>query len=346
MLTSKDILEKTGISRATLNNYIASGLVARPDVLPPGPEDGDAPRIGYFPDDTIERIETIQRLKREGWSIGRIAEHFAKGAQAPVPAPAQTPPAAAPQPVRAAPAPAPEARAPSAPLSSARGRRSVPTLTRVAVLVSTLEDAPALWVRLSAEEYFELVNEVWAELDRILRSYHGVPGRHPDEGVVSYFLPGAGASHLWSAVEASLEARAAMRALSLRWQARKGWDVELALDTGIDEGEEWIGAIGSDALRVVGDAADRAEQLSRCGHGGAILATRRFVGRLPAAQRDRVHFGVRRQGGDAPVLQVFGRLADIAPAGSIPARLAGLAVAEIFDVQARPAQSSMTEATE
>src|SRR3954471_7066833 len=70
-------MERIGISRATLNNYIASGLVPRPQVLPPGPEHGAAPRIGYFPDDTVERIESIQRLKRDGWSIQRIAEHFA-----------------------------------------------------------------------------------------------------------------------------------------------------------------------------------------------------------------------------------------------------------------------------
>ena len=69
MLTSKEIIERTGISRATLNNYIASGLVPRPQVLPPGPQHGAAPRIGYFPDDTIARVEAIQRLKREGWSI-------------------------------------------------------------------------------------------------------------------------------------------------------------------------------------------------------------------------------------------------------------------------------------
>jgi len=80
MLSSKDILERTGISRATLNNYISAGLIPRPDVLPPDPQDGAAPRIGYFPDDTIERIETIQRLKREGWSLGRILESFANPA--------------------------------------------------------------------------------------------------------------------------------------------------------------------------------------------------------------------------------------------------------------------------
>jgi adenylate cyclase len=78
LLTSKEVLERTGISRATLNNYIGSGIVPRPEVLPPGPEHGDAPRIGYFPDEVIARIEEIHRLKREGWSIQRIAERFAE----------------------------------------------------------------------------------------------------------------------------------------------------------------------------------------------------------------------------------------------------------------------------
>src|SRR3954466_12890681 len=83
MLSSKEILERTGISRATLNNYISAGLVPRPQVLPPGPQDGGAPRIGYFPDDTIERIETIQRLKREGWSLSRILGYFSGSADEP-----------------------------------------------------------------------------------------------------------------------------------------------------------------------------------------------------------------------------------------------------------------------
>lgn len=88
MLSSKEVLEKTGISRATLNNYISSGIVPRPEVLPPGPQDGDAPRIGYFPPEIVERIEEIQRLKREGWSLTRITEHFTGGVAPARPAPA------------------------------------------------------------------------------------------------------------------------------------------------------------------------------------------------------------------------------------------------------------------
>jgi class 3 adenylate cyclase len=103
LLSSKEVLEKTGISRATLNNYIASGIVPRPEVLPPGPQDGGAPRIGYFPPEIVERIEEIQRLKREGWSLTRITEHFTGVAAQARPAAAHQQPAS----TGRSPAPAP-----------------------------------------------------------------------------------------------------------------------------------------------------------------------------------------------------------------------------------------------
>ena len=350
LLTSKEIIERTGISRATLNNYIASGLVPRPQVLPPGPEDGAAPRIGYFPDDTIARIEAIQRLKREGWSITRIAEHLGgASARAPTRGRAMPPPvpgAARPQravparrrpsvpaaadgrrcacgcgdvpppglpgrrafrvvwandearsrpPVaagrrrhrpaassapagprtprsgrdailrfhlgdghgtRAAPAAelfrrpaagrrpppceallprAPRGRSragepppvpaaggaparwrmpctsataccsplrppPAAPASAPAAARpaavapAAPRLTPVAVLVATLQDAHGLWVRLTAQEYFELLNEVWTELDRDLPPPPRRARAQAGEVLVCYFLPDARAA--------------------------------------------------------------------------------------------------------------------------------------------------------
>jgi adenylate cyclase len=103
VFTSKEVLERTGISRATLNNYISSGLLPRPDVLPPDPSAGSAPRIGYFPDDTVDRILEIQRLKTEGWSIGRITLHFEQRARGePGLEPVGRPPAPAASPSEAA----------------------------------------------------------------------------------------------------------------------------------------------------------------------------------------------------------------------------------------------------
>lgn len=487
MLTSKEIIERTGISRATLNNYIASGLVPRPQVLPPGPEHGAAPRIGYFPDDTVARVGEIQRLKSQGWSIARIAEHLSAHppAQAPQPAAVRTgsaPPAPV-TPVAAAVA----ASAGSGPLSlslpggrlghpaylvneafritwaseearsdalsplaqragvqgssifsqllsvdpakggdailrfhlqvaQARGaaagalfrdlppdeaarlqrlydeprrgdtgllmqasipaagglpartayavlfregvlfayaaqdeagsvavpvpalRPAQPVVTPVAVLVSTLQDASGLWVKLAAQEYFELLNEIWAELDRIFRRQRGRAGPQGGEVLVCYFLPQAGGSHLWNALSAAHQVREAMRQLSQRWQARKGWDVELAMNVGIDEGQEWmgvVGATGEGALRVVGDTADHAEQLSRVARAGAILVTRSLLGKLAADDRQRLKFGVPRLEGtraEGPLLFTFARLADIAAPQAVPARVAELAAAELIDL--------------
>lgn len=483
MLTSKEIIERTGISRATLNNYIASGLVPRPQVLPPGPEHGAAPRIGYFPEDTIARIEAIQRLKREGWSITRIAEHLTAHPPAPgatasaasIPAPAATARATPPAPMPVADPsgrlwlrdvrhPAyivdesfrvvwmnDEARSaglsplaasgetgasvfgPLLELDPAKGRDAIlrfhlavarqrsaaaadlfadlaaadasaleamlrevkaqdtrlvshavmpaaggtparlvyavhlrdgvlfahapatvvevlpagprangkgpvgPVLTPVAVLVATLQDAKGLWVRLTAQEYFELLNEVWSELDRIFRRHHGVRGTQTGEVLVCYFLPAEGQSYLWNALAAAQQTRDAMRQVSRRWHLRKSWDIELVMNVGIDEGQEWMGGVGSAALgavRVLGDAPDRAEQLARSARMGAVLITRSLVGKLPAEDLQRATYGVPSQdGGEARVLFTFARLEDIASPSTVPARFADLAVAELLDLK-------------
>lgn len=78
MLTSKQILELTGISRATLNNYIAQGLIQKPSVQPTKIDDGRAPRIGYFPDEALDQIKQIKKLKKDGLSMSAITDHFNK----------------------------------------------------------------------------------------------------------------------------------------------------------------------------------------------------------------------------------------------------------------------------
>lgn len=71
-ISSKDILERTGISRATLNNYIRLGILPRPLVQKPMESGTGAKKIGYFPYESLERIQLVQRLKQEGKSIGGI----------------------------------------------------------------------------------------------------------------------------------------------------------------------------------------------------------------------------------------------------------------------------------
>jgi class 3 adenylate cyclase len=214
---------------------------------------------------------------------------------------------------------------------------AAPVLTPVAIVVTTLQDAAGLWVKLTAQEYFELLNEVGVELDRIFRRNHGRPGRAAGEVLVCYFLPqGEDGGYFWNALAAAQQTRAAMRQVSRRWQARKSWDVELCMNIGIDEGQEWMGTLGSlgaGELRVLGDAAERAAQMSRASRMGAVLLTRSLVGKLGSPDRQRLTYGVRRlDGTDSPLLFTFARLADLAAPASVPAPVADLAVAELLDL--------------
>ena len=77
LLTSKEILEKTGISRATLNNYIARGFLPKPFVSRPEVSGSGPRQIGHFAPEVLERIELIQQWKRGGVAMEEIALRLA-----------------------------------------------------------------------------------------------------------------------------------------------------------------------------------------------------------------------------------------------------------------------------
>ncbi len=308
MLNSKEILEQTGISRATLNNYIGWGIVPKPEVLPPEPQDGGAPRIGYFPDAIVGRIAEIQRLKKEGWSMARIAEHFGDRGAAPAPiqpivpapAPQQAPhgmePAREPPVARAA----GESFVP-APPPAAETRRKRPVLADVAVLVAGLQHSTSIWQELPPEEYFELINDIWSTADPIFRRHCGTHGKHPADGMVCYFFPLPAGSYLWNALLAAQELREAMRRVSKAWQLRKGWTTELYMNVGIDEGQEWLGTFKSDSKAEFTSLASTINQAARIAdfsRSGAIWASKNLLGKLSAQERQGLRYGVRRKGSD------------------------------------------------
>ncbi len=76
LITSKEILEKAGISRATLNNYIKCGILPRPLVSNPGSDQEGVKQIGYFPMEALQWIKQVKALKRSGKSMEIIAGMF------------------------------------------------------------------------------------------------------------------------------------------------------------------------------------------------------------------------------------------------------------------------------
>jgi adenylate cyclase len=497
LLASKELLEKTGISRATLNNYISWGIVPKPEVLPPEPRDGAAPRIGYFPDEVVARIEEIQRLKREGWSITRIAEHFAKGqAAAAASEPSSTKAssrssvgsalesgevpslaiddmahaayivnhrfqvvwfntAAAVSVLRGLAQPRSdddsqnvfqyllrgqpgdatsreqilrfhlglamqhgasvaelcrglsreeatllerlfhEARRPEPGLVSqalvgggASGAQPVRVyavqfrerilfvhvpggrlsedlspllatsdlvagapagkrraeLSQVAVLVADLHHPTRIWSELPAEEYFELINQIWLTVDPIFRRHHGTHGKHPGDGMVCYFFPQRDGDHVWNALAAAQEMREAMRRVSKEWQLRKRWATELYMNTGLDEGQQWLGTLksaGQLEFTMLADTLKHAARISDFACLGAIWATKNLIAKLTPERRQRLKFGVRRKSSDGRevfVPSIFSSVESLADLAAIPVEklkdIARLPITEIVEIAA------------
>ena len=462
MLSSKEILIKTGISRATLNNYIALGLLSKPLVQYAGQDGGGAKLLGYFPDWALERIELVKRLKKEGLTMAEIVARVS--AQKGEPATQDMAGAGVAEPREAgavhrldaerrvlqlsideiphvaymvnhnfeltwyndmarrqllggfeilpsktearsvflllmqasASKPAQyraellrlhlslaKGRLSKTSILSAMGdlgrenaalleslykdvttsvqhpivemsldlhedsgesqtwrvyatffregilfvyvpgdsasetlleflsrrdvvirnllRRRLPVLTQLAVLVADLQNSVKICSELPPEEYFELINEIWSTMGPIFRKFYGTNGKHVGDGMVYYFFPQPDSHYVFNALACAHEVKLATRKISKDWQFRKNWFNELYLNTGLHEGQEWLGTFQSATsveFAVLGDTINHAARLSDFARFGAIWATKTFVGKLAPDERSRVEFGIARRGQD------------------------------------------------
>jgi len=467
MKSSKEILFATGISRATLNNYINIGLLPRPALRQPEREDSDAKLMGYFPDETIDRIEQVQRLKKEGLSMAEVVARIGitqpgrelpaidqiptvfegKGAAGPetqepaadnrralrltledIPHPAYMvnynfeltwyndaarehilsdlgtlpahsearnlflllfPPgsetasgfraellrvhlALAKSRLskgsvlgllygldRAALAladrlydesvvtserkpildfsveladlagatenwrvfaqffregifivyiPSQQYNATLLEFLSQRDvvirdlmRKRLPVLTPLAVLVADLQNSVKICSELPPEEYFELINEIWTTMGPVFRKYYGTYGKHVGDGMVYYFFPQPDSDYIFNALACAQELKQEIRKISKKWQLRKNWLNELYLNTGLHEGQEWLGTFQtatSVEFAVLGDTINHAARLSEFARFGTIWATKNLLSKLAQQKRANVDFGITRKGED------------------------------------------------
>lgn len=89
MLDSKQLIKITGISRATLNNYVALGILPNPVVMSPQGTDKRATRLGYFDDSAVDTINQVKQLKKEGQTMAQIADQLGRKTPKQRPAPDQ-----------------------------------------------------------------------------------------------------------------------------------------------------------------------------------------------------------------------------------------------------------------
>jgi adenylate cyclase len=456
VISSKYIIEKTGISRATLNNYIKLGILSKPLVRQTTAGEGDAKMLGYFPDWALEKIEVVRRMKREGLTMAEIVARIGmKPGQASeqwfdqtlrqvestesssvteertlrvtlddLPHPAymvnylfeftwyneaarkdilrfEKPPPGSesrnvfpmlldPSTGRSATArnqllrlhlsfekarlskaslhetlknldreqtalidelydqsdtvtgptvaevpyvlhrngggseswlvyaiyfregilivhvPAGQADPGLVEFLSRRDivlrnllRKRLPVLTPLAVLLAELQGSVKICSELPPEEYFELINEIWSAMAPVFRKYYGTYGRHVGDGMVYYFFPQPDTNYIFNALACAQELKLEMRKISKGWQLRKNWLNELYLNTGLHEGQEWLGTFQSATsveIAVLGDTINHAARLSEFARYGAIWATKNLVSKLSPEERACIEYGITRRG--------------------------------------------------
>ena len=180
-------------------------------------------------------------------------------------------------------------------------RKRLPVLTPLAVLVADLQNSVKICSELPPEEYFELINEIWTTMGPIFRKYYGTYGKHVGDGMVYYFFPQPDSDYIFNALACAQELKAEVRKISKKWQLRKNWLNELYLNTGLHEGQEWLGTFQtatSVEFAVLGDTINHASRLSEFSRFGTIWATKNILSKLAHQKRATVDFGITRKGED------------------------------------------------
>ncbi len=216
-----------------------------------------------------------------------------------------------------------------------------PYFTKLAVLVADLESSVRICAELPPDEYFELINEVWHGMGRILRKYYATHGKHVGDGLVYYFLPQPDSNYLYNAILCAEEMREKMMELSAAWKTRKNWLNDLRLNIGLDEGEEWFGTYQTPShleFTVLGDTINRTARLSDFAQGGSVWVTKSMLSKLTPVERQQVQFGIRYEaaGQKHLVTNSYARMANLIdvqdPNNRKLCDIAGLTVAEVFGV--------------
>ncbi len=180
-------------------------------------------------------------------------------------------------------------------------RKRLPVLTPLAVMVADLQNSVKICSELPPEEYFELINEIWTTMGPVFRKYYGTYGKHVGDGMVYYFFPQPDSDYIFNSLACAQELKLEVRKLSKKWQLRKNWLNELYLNTGLHEGQEWLGTFQtatSVEFAVLGDTINHASRLSEFARFGTIWATKNLLSKLAQQKRAMVDFGIARKGAD------------------------------------------------
>jgi class 3 adenylate cyclase len=192
----------------------------------------------------------------------------------------------------------------------------MPTLVSFGVLVADLQNSCGISAVLPSEEYFELINQIYASVEDSFKKYYGTYGKHAGDGMLYYFLKERDNQYLVNAVSCALEIRENIKTLNMEWKARKGWYNDICLNIGINEGQEYFGTIPSAPnieFTALGDTVNYAGRLSDFASDGKIWTTKNLLNKLSTVEKENFRYGIRHRDNDQEMLveNTFGRIMDM-----------------------------------
>jgi len=335
-ISSVDIINKTGISRATLNNYIKMGILPHPLVKKPGDHThSKARQMGYFPFSVLAVFDRIKQYKQEGRRMAEISKLLEEASipsltenrsgmsinETGMSIPSRDASAYRNESEELFPFEGIQPGDPSANKDTKRDIRIIlkqggVSLLYFSVLVAQIQNSTKMRAELPADVYITLIRQILKSATLICRQHFGVSGRHPGDGVAYYFLKDADSSYPMNAVVCALELRQMMKRISREWKMKNEHFDELLLNIGISEGHEYIGAIPAAAAVEyisLGDSINAARRLSDLASSGAIWATKNLMNILQVQDNEQIRYGMYRitQNREVWVEKTFSRVGDL-----------------------------------
>ncbi len=322
-ISSIDLIKRTGLSRATLNNYIKAGMLPRPVVKKPNLTDlSKAKRIGYFPESVLRILDDIIQSKKKGLSMERIRKAFSEKSNV---SPRRSPISrlrtgaigvrssdkssdtqelfpheesrldieSPDMPKKAY----GEKQSPKERAFQEHFRQPLPIPLTFSILAADLQDSIRMCAELPPEEYFCLIHQIWTCANSTFEKYYGIYGRHSGNGIVYYFIKNHNTNYLMDAILCALELREKMKHLSEELRKDTWWCGDLYLNIGINEGYEFFGRLPTAPAREVitlGDTANSTVRLSHFARCGSIWTTKNLLNRLDAKERKKIRHGIHR----------------------------------------------------
>lgn len=195
-------------------------------------------------------------------------------------------------------------------------KHRMPSLVSLCVLIADLQDSVRISAELLPSQYFELINGLWECVGPAIENHRGIYGKHVGDGMLYYFLDKPGDNYIVNCINCAIEIREIVKKFSNKWKGIKGWDNDLYLNTGINEGQEFFGTIRSAdniEFTALGDTINVTARLTEFARNGEIWTTKNLISKLSQEERNMFRFGVhsKKRPGNGFIRDSFSRLSDL-----------------------------------